>query len=990
MHSGTLVFAAVVVFSASCLADPPSSRINEVMACNVTILADEDGDFSDWIELYNPQCDAVSLLGYALSDDPDDCLKWVFPDTSIPGGGFILIFASGKDRRIPGSELHANFRIRAEGERLSLVDPLGEPQDILEPVAIPSDISLGRVPDGGAAWIFLEPPTPGASNGPEPPPARTSSPEFTHSSGFYPTGISVSISSADSGATIYYTRDGTTPTDTSAVYSGPISLTQATVIRAISKAPGLLPSLPVSRSYMVDFETELPTISIIAEPEDLWSDSCGIYVPGPNAESDPPHWGANYWQDWEIPVDVDFFEPNQTLGFSQHLGMKIHGGWSRVFPQKSLRLTARDEYGDDRIEYPLFPSEPIFAFKSVILRNSGNDWHYTMIRDALLTGLTSGSDIGIQAYRPVVVFLNGAYWGIHNMRERQDEHYLSAHYGVSKDSIDLIESNAPASSGDRIAYSRLLALVENGDLSQPGVFDSVQSLMDVENFIRYMVFEIYFDNIDWPWHNIRRWRPRRPDGRFQWLLYDTDMAFGLFQSDYRSNLLTQILDPANDPWEGAKGAPVILRALLQNDEFRTAFVVRFSDLMNLFLEADTVLERMERMEAEITPEMTRHRARWYPDLNWNEKMETLREFACLRREHVAAHLRQEFGVAQEALLTLEQPIPHGGRVFINGFQINGYPWRGNYFAGLPVELRAEAFHGHEFVGWDGAVTATSDSLLFLMPSKNAAVRACFAPVDYAHHDIVITEINYHSLNHRDPGDWIELSLIEGEIDLSGWIIRDEDNTHGYVIPENTELAAGRCAVVVADCEAFEAVFPTVEHLSAELGFNLSNGGDQVRLYAAHGGIVDSVPYDDREPWPVQADGDGATLQLIDVRYPNEIARNWQASTTLLGDPGIFYAGSGGGADRPAEIPSSYRVIGVSPNPFRTEASISLTLARPSRLCVKAHDIGGRLVRILADGYHATGSHRIHLGGAGLASGTYFIRVHVDGADVQICPVVLLR
>ncbi len=803
-------------------------KLNEMMSSNLMTIEDEDGDSSDWIELYNEGPDTVFLLGYGLSDEEDNPFKWTFPDVPLPQRGFLLVFASGKDRASWPGELHANFRIRADGELLLLTAPDAAQADVLEPVPLDSDISYGRVPDGGDGWWFFENPTPGESNGSDPPTQRAPPPIFLLPSGFYPAGIWVALSCEDPAAVIRFTLDGSPPTDTSSVYTDPMILATVTVVRAATWCQGMLPSKPVNVTYIVGYDTSLPVVSLITHPDNLWSDECGIYVEGPNAAPQQPHIGANYWQDWEIPVHFQFLDETGQFAHSMDVGMAIHGGWTRTLPQKSLRITARDEFGSDRIRYPLFPSEPISSFKALILRNSGNDWASTMMRDVLMTGLTKGAEIGIQAYRPVVVFLNGEYWGIHNLRERLSEFYLAAHYGVAKDSVDLIENNRRVNAGDMEAFAALTALVESNDLSDSSAYDSVRTMMDIEDFIRYQAVEIYLANKDWPANNIKCWHPRGPDGRFRWLLYDTDNGFCLHGS-VDHNTLEYATAVDSDHWANPPHATLLLRKLLDNSRFRQDFIVRFCDLMNSFFAADRVLGHINRLRDGIADEMPSHEARWYPDHDWESQLETLRQFAVLRKGYVLDHLRAKFDLAGTLTLTVDRSPDQGGRVRVNPFFLDGYPWRGQYFSGLPIELHAEPFAGYRFMAWAGDTVATQQTMV-IRPITNTRIQALFEPTSIPDCGIAITEINYHSADDWDTGDWVELFAYSGSQDLGGWMLQDRNDDHCFFFPWGTILHEGHHLVLASDRESFTALFPEVNSVIGDIGFDLGNTPTRISAF----------------------------------------------------------------------------------------------------------------------------------------------------------------
>jgi hypothetical protein len=504
-----------------------------------------------------------------------------------------------------------------------------------------------------------------------------------------------------------------------------------------------------------------------------------------------------------------------------------------------------------------------------------------MIRDAMMTGLMSSFDIGTQAYRPTVVFLNGAYWGIHNLRERLDEHYLASHYGVGEDDVDIIENHLWPNAGDMEAHEMLMDFVRNNDVSIPAVYDSVKMMMNVENFAFYQAAEIFFANADWPANNIRCWRPREDQARWQWLLYDTDLSFGLIGTyDYNA------LEEATSPHGENPTATLLLRTLIQNSIFRDLFVVHFCDLMNTALKTESLLSRIEDVKNGISSEMPRHEARWYPEHDWEYELEIMRMFASLRASYVVDHLRTKFDLGTMATISVGLFGAPGGRLRMNSILLEELPWQGNYFEGLPLSLHAEPFVGYEFIGWEGDVSVPSESLLIVL-ENDMEVLARFEPSTSVQSAIVVTEINYHSTDTFDPGDWIELYALE-QTDLSDWSLRDEQESHLFTIPEGVELSQYECLVLASDYSAFHSLFPRVSPVLGDIGFNFGNDGDQVRVYDPAGVLVDSVSYDDCLPWPPQADGYGPTLQLIDPRYPNESPQNWRASLELYGNPGVVY------------------------------------------------------------------------------------------------------
>ncbi len=962
--------------------------INELMSANASTIADEDGDFSDWIEIYNPRREGISIGGCGLSDDPDEPFKWVFPYVSLPPEGFRLVFASGKNRAAWHSELHTNFRIRAAGEEIILTDPDGNTLIRTRSVVMEPDVSYGRIPDGGDEWFFFYEPSPGVSNGDQLPRQPALSPVTSLPSGFYQPGTRLYITCPDTSATIRYTNDGSIPTDTSEIYSEPLTLDTVTVIRAVSFSEGMLHSRIVNRSYIVDYETELPVVSIITNPPNLWDWETGIYVMGPNADPDYPHIGANFWQDWEIPGFIDFFETDRLLVLSLNAGVKIHGGWSRARAQKSLLITARNDYGFDRIEYQLFPDLPIFSFKSIILRNSGNDWDYSMMRDAMMTGLMSQTDLARQSYRPAVVFLNGVYWGIHNQRERIDEYYLENHFGVNPNRVDIIEKYIVANAGDLHAYQALTAFIQNYDMNELSNYDSVRTMMDVENFIRYQAAEIYIGNNDWPGNNLRCWRPKQEEGIFQWLLYDMDWGFGLIQN-FDFNTLALATEPEGPHWPNPPYSTLLFRKLLENESFRMDFIIRSCDLMNNQFRTDQVIEQIRQVREGIEHEMPVHKERWYPNHDWDWHLNRMLVFAHRRRQYMTQHMREEFDLGSTIELTIERVGSPGGRVRVNPFFIDKYPWQGEYFEDLPIKLYAEPFAGYRFAGWEGDINSQSNPLNFVL-QEDMTIRARFRRLNSPEGSVVITEINYNCSQDFNPDDWIELFALSGNHQIGGWILRDECDDHYFVIPGQILLFENEHIIIAKDVNTFTNLFPEVDNVIGDFDFGLSSDGDQVRLFNNGGQLVDSVAYDNEPPWPFQPDGHGATLQLIDPVYANEFAHNWAVSLEPHGDPGHTNRSVGVNPDNPPNpLPSECTIISVYPNPFNTATTVTYGLPFTSRVSIELHDITGRRISTQYVGISQPGIHKTIIGAQNLSSGTYIVKI-IIGCETLTEKLILIK
>ena len=509
---------------------------------------------------------------------------------------------------------------------------------------------------------------------------------FSEPSGFYAVSVDVAMGTPNPDDVIYYTVDGSTPgprpytihvTDLvdpypggapdpgytgsitycgGAVYTDPINLTSTTLIRARAYRDGILAGRDAYRTYFVDETTTLPVFSIAIDPADLWDDAAGIYVPGDNPANPvvepyvnlPAVDGTeNYRQDWERRAHIEFFDDSQVRRLDMDAGVQIFGGWSRGFLQKSLAVFARPEYGTEAMEYDFFGS-PITSFKSLILRNSGDDWVRTMFRDAMLQSLCAGMDVDRQAYQPSVVFLNGRYWGIHNIREKVNEDYLAAHHpGVDPANVDILESyDSRVVEGNAQDFQDILAFV-GANPADATNYATIQTRIDIDSFIDYTIAQIFFNNTDWPFTNIKYWRPRVPGGKWRWILFDTDGSFGgktwpaaAIINAPNHDTLVWLLDPLKGD------SATLFTWLYSNSDFRNAFKSRFTTLMASNFSSGTVIGRINTMKTVIEGEIVAHDALWGAfwwalsalpggwDTNTTEGVEVMRNFATARESYI--------------------------------------------------------------------------------------------------------------------------------------------------------------------------------------------------------------------------------------------------------------------------------------------------------------------------------------------------------------------
>ena len=580
----------------------------------------------------------------------------------------LLLFASGKNRL--GAQLHTNFKLSAAGEALWLISPQGVVIDRLPIISLQADQAFGRKPDGGPLWVLFGKATPGTANSETGVPPLIDSLAFSLESGFYPENTPLSITSSSGVAAIHYTLDGSHPTAQSPKWTAPFTLTdrtplpndistiptskvwespegqvaKITVIRAAAFRQGLPSSKVYTHSYFVgEMDYSLPVVSLVTEPDHFFGYEEGIYVSGKLGDESPYGNFTQGGEQWERPVHMELFGEEGQLEIAQDMGVRIHGRGSRGGPQKSLRLYARKEYGKSHLEYPIFPDRPFQRYKRFILRSANADWGRTGIKDALIHSLLPWQALEIQAFRPAVVFLNGEYWGIQNLRERHDKHYLAQHFGLDDDKVDILEEDGQIVEGDNDEYEALLDFVRSHDLRDSAHFEQVAQEIDLEAFILYYVAQFYAMNTDWPVGNTRFWRDQAPGGKWRWFFYDQDASFQRFAD----NPFTPYTDPNFTPTPlKPEWGTVLLHHLLKNEGFKRQFRGAFFTHLHTTFAPARVIRKIDSLQRLFEPEMAAHIRRWDQPRSlssWLLVIDDLRTFAAQRPFWLRQHLLKAFG-----------------------------------------------------------------------------------------------------------------------------------------------------------------------------------------------------------------------------------------------------------------------------------------------------------------------------------------------------------
>lgn len=860
------------------------------------------------------------------------------------------------------SQLHANFKISAGNETVTLSDGAGAAADVAPALSVLSGSSFGRAAgDAGGAWVMFPYPTPGATNAAAGYAGLLAPPGFTAAPGFYAEAVTVAITNADPLAQIFYTLDGSTPTNAvtercflytaplalgdrnaepnrfSMIRTNPIEMTnhtqygwmapqglvpKANVVRAAAYRAGMFSPRGAAGTWFVGgapLQHALRVVSLLSDPDNLFGDPRGLFVPGDiyNTLGWNGHYvglpNANYFQsgsDWERPVFFQLFDSGRSLAVSQLMGVRNHGAWSRGAAQKTLRFYAREEYGDSQVRAALFPGQTGSAFKRFLLRNSGNDWSSTGFRDAMMHQVFRPlARCDTQDYEPVVVYVDGEYWGLQNLREYYSAYYLERRYGVDPANLDLLKATVSSETmeieeGDDADYKEVLGFVKTNDLSLAANLAWVESRMDLDNLIDHYACEIFCCNTDWPGNNLGVWRvrtaynpgaPYGQDGRWRWLTYDTDHGFGL-SSTVNTDMMTQARRSSRGVCQ-----PHFDR-LLANADFRNRFVNRFADLVNTAFKPARVQGIISNMALRVESEMPRHIARWGRMGSvsaWQSRVQGLKTFAAGRPGPALTNLVNEFGLGGLSTLTVARSNGVGS-VTINTVTIDAstpglanaaapYPWRGVYFRTVPVTVTATPALGFTFVRWETPAGAVPDPTFTLVPSNDVALCAVFEPavmprvtVNECLADATRAGADLHPVT-ASASDWFEL-LNEGPaaVDLSGYWVVDSQPDNACALPGGVTLLPGACLRVWTGAELTAGVNPDG---SVNATFGLSKGGDAVALLSPDRTVeLDRVTFGAQSPnvsqgrWPNRASGAWVSFASPTPGLPN---RNPAVTAKLL-------------------------------------------------------------------------------------------------------------
>lgn len=795
--------------------------INEYSASNRNFNDGFDRN-EDWIELYNSSPDTYfNLAGYHLSNTINNPTKWQIQSGVIPPNSRVLVFCSNRDIS-SGTVLHASFDLtQTDPDEIVLADPSGTIMESLEMFVTQTNHSYGRTSDGAATWSVFSTPTPGVSNtnGFS---NYTTEPTFSVAPGKYPGPITVALSSTGSNEQIRYTTNGSTPTLTSTLYTGPISITQNTVVRAraFSTLPNILPGFIETNTYFINDNSSLPVVSLSGDA------NLAQLLGGTQIEP------TGYFEYFES--DGTFVD--ETMG-----DFDKHGNDSWAYAQRGIDFIARDDHGyKRRLEHQFFNTSDRTNFRRLILKAAGSDNypHQTggaHFRDVFVQKISELSDLELDERRSTFVslFVNGQYWGVYDLREKVDDNqYTDYYYGqdyIYRDSDQYIQyiktwgatnpefGNQPAIDD----WQNLVNYVQNNDMAVEANYNYVDSQLNIDSLIDYFVINSYMVNRDWLNWNTSWWRGLDPSGgalKWRYSLWDTDGVLGHY-TNYTGIPDTSASAPPCQVEElpvGVGHTQTIGKLIEESPIVRQRYITRYADLLNTHLSCERVTQVFDSIVAVISPEMPRQIQRWGGSITtWQANVQAARDFLLTRcSQTINSGLVDCYDVTGPFATVFQVEPANTGKIRMNSEWLVTYPFTAQVFGNIETLLKAESNSGYEFSHWvvDGAVIQPDPSNpdIMLQISQATTVTAYFTEITnteqalyYWHFNTLDTPTDVTTI----PADYNLIVGAQPLMTYTGTGPRDIDaNNNGSILNMHFDQTSGKCARVRNPSEGRSLVF----------------------------------------------------------------------------------------------------------------------------------------------------------------------------------------
>ena len=706
-------------------------KINEYSCSNIAGPTDAYGQQEDWVELYNTTATNINLTGWYLSDKASNPTKWQIPSGTINANGFKMVYCSGRNT-VNGQELHPNFKLtQTDNEWILISNTLGTIVDSIKIVRLTkSNHSVGRSTNGAIDWKLFTTPTPNANNTGAVN-FYTPTPVMSLASGFYPAAQSVTLTCSDPAATIRYTTDGSVPVNTSTLYTGPIAINATTMLRARAFSIELT-SFTASATFFINVNHTVPVVSIAG----AGTGSLASLLAG-NANLNPQGF-------------FELFEENGTFVDKGEGEFNKHGNDSWAYPQRGLDFIMKDQFGyNGDIDHQIFPNKTRDEFQRIILKPGASD-NYPFenggahIRDAFVHTLSqkAGLKMDERTWRPCVLYLNGQYWGVYEIREKVDDHDFTNYY-ADQDEYNLQylktwggtwqEYGAPNALTD---WNALRNYIASNNMGNAANFTYVDGQLNWESLVDYFVINSYIVNQDWLNWNTSWWRGLNPLGdkkRWRYTLWDMDASFGHYINYTGVPDVTANADPCNVenlPNPGGQGHTDILQKLInENPIVEQYYITRYIDLVNTYFSCTYMNQLLDSMLTEIIPEMPGHVARWGGTMaGWNNNVQDLKDFIDARCLALEQGLIDCYTLSGPYAVTFNVSPPLAGEIKVNSSWAPTYPWNTEYFGGISTNVIAKANPGFVFDRWTYttgpmslAITEDTNGINIMGPENITAV-----------------------------------------------------------------------------------------------------------------------------------------------------------------------------------------------------------------------------------------------------------------------------
>lgn len=701
-------------------------QINEVMQSNVSVIMDDLNDFPDsWIELYNSSDQTVNLNEYAVSVKDSYKKAYALPDRAVAPGEYVIVYCDKVDHvEFPEALMHADFRLDS-GKGSVYLWKNKEIVETLNLKKMPSpNIAYGRQSETSDVWGYQAVTTPGAANCGELVTDILPDPVFSIPGALCTSSQVLELSipeGAPAGAQLHYTLDGSAPDAESPVYAEPINIDANTVVRAVLIADGYMSPLPVTESFIFHpREQTTPIVCFNGDPEYFYDSQIGILVDGTYNPDKP-----NYKYDWRRPVNLEYFEVDGTCPINQVIETRLKGGGSRSKPLRSMVAYANKRFGTSRLTHEFFPGQKpgLTDFKSIELRNAGQDFHELYMRDALLQRFAgSHCDIDWAAWQPAVIYINGEYKGILNVRERANEDYIYTNYNELEDIVTV--ENWGEVEGD----AKFLADFRSFFFASGHTYEEYAERMEIPVFMNLMITEAISSNPDFPSNNIVMWRPTADGGRWRWIFKDLDGGLGFIPQGWDLKYLNWLYDPNYDTsiTPGNKpGATLLFRHLMEIEGAKNDFIDRAFVYMGDFMKPAEFNLLAESMSATLMTEYPAHRALYDYEWSWNKHevlVPKVENWYKNRVEFMYGHIAEFFELGAPVKLEIDLTKHcEDANISLNGINLVTKNFDGKWASGRKLKFTVEYPEGKEYkiAGWKMIVTKNGQTTETSFNNRNA-------------------------------------------------------------------------------------------------------------------------------------------------------------------------------------------------------------------------------------------------------------------------------